>query len=292
MFTFLESLAAAEAVLTHGAEKNENVTMIIQQLISLGINAGKQILMATLVFVVGRFIISLLNRLVVRMLERRNIDISVKTFLKSLINILLTTLLVISVVSALGINTTSFAALLASAGVAIGMALSGNLQNFAGGLLILLFKPYKVGDWIETSAGSGTVREIQIFHTLLTTADNKIIYIPNGTLSGNSITNYSRGEKRRIEWIVGIDYGESFEKAEQVITDLLKTDERILPDPAPFIALHALDSSSVNIVIRVWVENKDYWDVYFNINKQIYNTFNREQINFPYPQLTVHQTTN
>lgn len=292
MFTFLESLAAAETVLTHGAEKNENVTMIIQQLISLGINAGKQILMATLVFVVGRFIISLLNRLVVRMLERRNIDISVKTFLKSLINILLTTLLVISVVSALGINTTSFAALLASAGVAIGMALSGNLQNFAGGLLILLFKPYKVGDWIETSAGSGTVREIQIFHTLLTTADNKIIYIPNGTLSGNSITNYSRGEKRRIEWIVGIDYGESFEKAEQVITELLKTDERILPDPAPFIALHALDSSSVNIVIRVWVENKDYWDVYFNINKQIYNTFNREQINFPYPQLTVHQTTN
>ncbi len=292
MLTFLESLAAAETVLTHGVEKNENVTMIIQQLISLGINAGKQILMATLVFVVGRFIISLLNRLVVRMLERRNIDISVKTFLKSLINILLTTLLVISVVSALGINTTSFAALLASAGVAIGMALSGNLQNFAGGLLILLFKPYKVGDWIETSAGSGTVREIQIFHTLLTTADNKIIYIPNGTLSGNSITNYSRGEKRRIEWIVGIDYGESFERAEQVITDLLKTDERILSDPAPFIALHALDSSSVNIVIRVWVENKDYWDVYFNINKQIYNTFNREQINFPYPQLTVHQTMN
>lgn len=292
MLTFLESLAAAETVLMHGVEKNENVTMIIQQLISLGINAGKQILMATLVFVVGRFIISLLNRLVVRMLERRNIDISVKTFLKSLINILLTTLLVISVVSALGINTTSFAALLASAGVAIGMALSGNLQNFAGGLLILLFKPYKVGDWIETSAGSGTVREIQIFHTLLTTADNKIIYIPNGTLSGNSITNYSRGEKRRIEWIVGIDYGESFERAEQVITDLLKTDERILSDPAPFIALHTLDSSSVNIVIRVWVENKDYWDVYFNINKQIYNTFNREQINFPYPQLTVHQTTN
>ena len=292
MLTFLESLAAAETVLTHGVEKNENVTMIIQQLISLGINAGKQILMATLVFVVGRFIISLLNRLVVRMLERRNIDISVKTFLKSLINILLTTLLVISVVSALGINTTSFAALLASAGVAIGMALSGNLQNFAGGLLILLFKPYKVGDWIETSAGSGTVREIQIFHTLLTTADNKIIYIPNGTLSGNSITNYSRGEKRRIEWIVGIDYGESFERAEQIITDLLKTDERILSDPAPFIALHALDSSSVNIVIRVWVENKDYWDVYFNINKQIYNTFNREQINFPYPQLTVHQTMN
>jgi len=169
------------------------------------------------------------------------------------------------------------------------MALSGNLQNFAGGLIVLLLRPYKVGDLIESQGITGTVREIQIFHTILTTADNKVIYIPNGALSSGTVTNYSREATRRIEWIVGVEYGEDFEKVKKTIEDILAADGRILTDPAPTIALHALDASSVNVVTRVWVNAADYWDVYFNINKQIYAVFNREGIGFPFPQLTIHQ---
>ena len=223
-------------------------------------------------------------------MSKRDIDPSVKTFVGSLVNVSLTILLIISVVGALGVQTTSFAALLASAGVAVGMALSGNLQNFAGGLVILLFKPYKVGDWIETQQGSaGTVKEIQIFHTILTTGDNKLIYIPNGSLSSGVVINYSHQETRRVEWIIGIDYGEDYNKVQQIVRDILAEDKRILNEPAPFIALHALDASSVNVVVRVWVNSGDYWGVYFDTNKAIYETFNEKGINFPFPQLTVHQ---
>lgn len=274
------------------AEGLDKLSLVTQQLIDSGIQVGGHILKAVIVFVVGRFLISLLKRLTSRLLDKRNVDVSIKTFVKSLVNILLTILLIISVVGALGVETTSFAALLASAGVAIGMALSGNLQNFAGGLVILLFKPYKVGDWIESQGVSGTVKEIQIFHTILTTADNKLIYIPNGALSSGVVVNYSNQKTRRVEWIVGVDYGEDYTKVEQVVRDILSADKRILSEPAPFVALHALDASSVNVVARVWVNSADYWDVYFDINQAIYKTFNEKGIDFPFPQLTVHQAGN
>ena len=272
------------------ADGLDKLSLITQQLIDFGIRAGERILIAVIVFIVGRFLISLLNKFIRRLMDKRKVDVSIKTFVKSLVNILLTILLIISVVGALGVETTSFAALLASAGVAIGMALSGNLQNFAGGLVILLFKPYKVGDWIETQQGSaGTVKEIQIFHTILTTGDNKLIYIPNGSLSSGVVINYSHQETRRVEWIIGIDYGEDYNKVQQIVRDILAEDKRILNEPAPFIALHALDASSVNVVVRVWVNSGDYWGVYFDTNKAIYETFNEKGINFPFPQLTVHQ---
>ena len=274
------------------ADGLDKLGLITQQLIDSGIQAGGHILKAVIVFLVGRFLIRMLNRLVGRVMDKRNVDISIKTFVKSLVNILLTVLLIVSVVGALGVETTSFAALLASAGVAVGMALSGNLQNFAGGLVILLFKPYKVGDWIEAQSVSGTVKEIQIFHTILTTADNKLIYVPNGALSSGVVTNYSNQKTRRVEWIFGVDYGEDYNKVEKVVREVLTADKRILNDPAPFIALHALDASSVNVVVRVWVESGDYWGVYFDINKTIYATFNEKGINFPLPQLTVHQAPN
>ena len=263
--------------------------LIIEKLIDMCISAGKNILIAIIVYIVGRFLISLIQRVMGNMLSRRKVEISIQTFLKSLVSILLNVLLIVSVVGALGINTTSFAALLASAGVAIGMALSGNLQNFAGGLIILFFKPYKVGDWIESQGVSGTVKEIQIFHTILTTGDNKVIYIPNGAMSSGVVTNYNTQTTRRVEWIVGVDYGEDYNKVQQIVRDILTADKRILTDPAPFIALHALDASSVNVVARVWVNTADYWGVYFDINKTIYETFNEKGINFPFPQLTVHQ---
>ena len=271
------------------ADGLDKLSLITQQLVDFGIRAGERILIATLVFIVGRFLISMLNRFVGRLMDRRKVDISIKTFVKSLVNILLTILLIISVVGALGVETTSFAALLASAGVAVGMALSGNLQNFAGGLIVLLLRPYKVGDLIESQGITGTVREIQIFHTILTTGDNKIIYIPNGALSSGTVTNYSREATRRVEWIIGVEYGENFDKVEETTRRIIAEDKRILSDPAPFVALHALDASSVNVIIRAWVKSEDYWGVYFDMNKTVYSVFNKEGIGFPFPQLTVHQ---
>ena len=291
MINLLETAtAAAEAVKeTEKMVSSGRFDMILDKLIDMSISAGKNILVAIIVFIVGRFLISMLNKFFAQILEKRKIDVTIKTFLKSLVNILLTLLLIVSVVGALGVNTTSFAALLASAGVAIGMALSGNLQNFAGGLIVLLFKPYKVGDWIEAQGVSGTVSEIQIFHTILTMADNKVVYIPNGNLSSGIVVNYSRKETRRIEWVVGVDYGEDLAKVERVVRGLLDADSRILKDPAPFVALNALSASSVDVTIRVWVAAADYWDVNFEVRKNIYNEFNKQNINFPFPQLTLHK---
>lgn len=290
MFSFLLVEGAAEqtAEIVKNVQ-NVNLEQVIQQVITFCVDAGKSILLAAVIFIAGRFLISVINRLVAQMMERRKIDATIQSFLRSFINILLTILLLISVVSALGVNTTSFAALLASAGVAVGMALSGNLQNLAGGLIILLFKPYKVGDYVEAQGVSGTVKEIQIFHTVLVTPDNKIIYVPNGSLSSGSVTNYSLSQLRRVDWTVGVEYGTEIEKVRQTVLDLIKKDSRILTDPAPFIALSALADSSVNITIRVWVKNEDYWGVFFDMNQNIYEVFNREGISFPFPQVTVHQ---
>ena len=262
--------------------------IVIQNLINSGISAGKHIIAAIIIFIVGRFIIKLINRLVASILQRRHIEISVQTFLSSLVNIILTILLIITVIGALGVNTTSFAALIASAGVAIGMALSGNLQNFAGGLIILLFKPYRVGDFIDVCGVQGTVSAVQIFHTILLTPDNKAVYLPNGSTSSSTITNYSRENKRRIEWTFGIDYGEDVNRARTAILSVITADARILPDPAPFVAVGGLSDSSVDIIVRVWVPTEEYWNVYYDMHQRVYETFNEQKINFPYPQQTVH----
>ena len=268
---------------------NPKLEGFINSLIEQGSHLGWTIIKAIIVFVVGRFIIRMINKLVRRILTKRDFDPSVKTFVGSLVNVTLMILLIISVVGALGVQTTSFAALLASAGVAIGMALSGNLSNFAGGLIILLFKPYKVGDYIESQGVGGTVREIQIFHTILLTADNKNIFIPNGSLSSGVVTNIGNEPTRRVEWTFGVEYGSDYEHVKRVIESVLAQDARVLNEPAPFIALSALADSSVNVVVRVWVKSSDYWGVYFDMNKKIYSVFNEEGIDFPFPQLTVHQ---
>ena len=273
------------------ASSKINVEAVLEKLVNWGIDAGKDIIGAVLIFVIGRFIIRQINRLVSKILQKRKLEVSVETFLKSLLSILLNLILAFAIISRLGIETTSFAALLASAGVAVGMALSGNLSNFAGGLIILVFKPFKVGDYIDTETAdvSGTVKEIQIFHTVLATLDNKIIYVPNGVLSSNAITNYSKQNMRRAEWVIGIEYGEDVDKVKGVLAELIEADARILKDPAPLIALKALSASSVDIVVRAWAKSGDYWDVYFDMNQKIYDTFNRKGIGFPFPQLTVHQ---
>ena len=269
--------------------KGVDIEQLLSKLLDWGIEVGKDLLGAIIIYIVGRFIIKQLGRLLARILEKRKLEISVQTFLRSLVSILLNLILAFAIVSRLGVETTSFAALLASAGVAIGMALSGNLSNFAGGLIILVFKPFKVGDYIEGQNANGTVREIQIFHTILTTVDNKVIYVPNGALSSNAITNYNKQETRRAEWVFGVEYGEDFEKVKAVLQRIIDADPRILKDPAPMIALGALSASSVDIKVRAWAKTADYWDVYFDMNKIVYDTFNKEGIGFPFPQLTVHQ---
>ena len=267
---------------------NVSLDVFLAKMIDLGISVGSKILLAIVVFLVGRWIVRRLNKLLAKILEKRHVEASLSTFVKSLVNITLTLLLIIVVIGVLGIETSSFIALFASAGVAIGMALSGTLQNFAGGVMILLFKPFKVGDTIEAQGLSGTVREIQIFNTILATPDNKIIIIPNGGLSTGLMKNYSREATRRVDWEFGIAYGDDYTKARAVIARLLDADGRVLKDPAYFIALTSLGESSVNIVVRAWVNAGDYWGVYFDMNEKVYKTFAEENLNIPFPQLDVH----
>lgn len=263
----------------------------LDRLSDWGIEVGKSILSAVIIYIVGRFLIKQIHRVVSKILEKRKLEISVQTFLKSFLSLMLNLVLAFAIISKLGVETTSLAALLASAGVAIGMALSGNLANFAGGLIILVFKPFKVGDYIESDAQKvgGTVREIQIFHTILTTPENKVIYVPNGSLSSNAIVNYSKQERRRVDLVFGVEYGEDFNRVKAVLERIFEADARILKTPEPFIGLGALSASSVDIKIRVWTSTEDYWNVYFDLNRIVYETFNKEGIGFPFPQLTVHQ---
>lgn len=276
-------------ILLEVLSSNPRLEVFLGSLIEQGSHLGWTIIKAVIVFIVGRFVIRMINKLVRRILTKRDFDPSVKTFVGSLVNVTLMILLIISVVGALGVQTTSFAALLASAGVAIGMALSGNLSNFAGGLIILLFKPYKVGDYIESQGVGGTVKEIQIFHTILVTPDNRNIFIPNGSLSSGVVVNTSNETTRRVDWTFGVEYGSDYDHVKEVILSVLAKDNRIFIDPAPFIELSQLADSSVNVVVRVWVKSSDYWSVYFAMNREIYATFNAEGIGFPFPQLTVHQ---
>ena len=262
-----------------------------QSIVSGSITLGGRIIGAMIILVIGKLIVNWINRIFRLLLEKQNVEPSVQTFLKSTVNILLLVMLGIAVVSKLGIEITGFAALLASAGVAIGVALSGNLQNVAGGLIILIFRPYKVGDYIDSDSGaSGTVQEIQIFHTILKTGDNKIVYAPNGSMSNSVITNYSHQETRRVDLSFSMEYGEDYERVEQVLKDIIAADTRILTSPEPFIRLSEMADSSVNITVRVWVKSEDYWEVHFDLKKNVYTTFTKLNISIPYPQMVVHQS--
>ena len=269
---------------------SEMVNEFIAKALNASIDLGGRILAALIIFIIGKILVNWANKLFAKMLEKRKVEPSIQSFLKSIVNITLLVLLFLAVIGKLGIELTSFAALLASAGVAVGMALSGNLSNFAGGVIILVFRPYKVGDYIEASTGAaGTVTDIQIFHTVLTTSDNKVVFAPNGAMSGAVVTNYSRKDTRRVDFLFGVEYGTYFNQAKSIIMEVINKDSRILKDPAPFVELGALADSSVNITVRVWVNATDYWAVNFDMNKNVYATFNEKGISFPFPQLTVHQ---
>jgi small conductance mechanosensitive channel len=247
-----------------------------------------KVLLAIIVLFIGLWVINRVTKTMASVMKKRNTDSSLIPFFTGLIGIVMKIALFISVIGMIGIETTSFIALLGAAGLAVGMALSGTLQNFAGGVMLLLFKPFKVGDFIDAQGFMGTVREIQIFNTILKTTDNKTVIIPNGGLATGAMTNFSTEPQRRVDMKFGISYSSSIDLAKSIIQKLLDNDERVLKDPASFIAVSELGDSSVNFVVRAWVNSADYWGVYFDMHEKVKKAFDAEGISIPFPQMDVH----
>ncbi len=252
------------------------------------VSYGLKLIGAILTLIIGFWIVSRITRAIRNLMARRELDPSLTGFLSTLISILLKVLIIISVMGMVGIQMTSFIAILGAAGLAIGLALSGTLQNFAGGVLILIIKPFRVGDFIEAQGFMGTVEDIQIFNTILVTPSNQVITIPNGGLSTGAVTNYSTKKTRRAQWIFGIAYGDKYPHAKKVLLRLLEEDPRVLKEPAPFIALSELNDSSVDITVRAWAYSSDFWGLFFDMNEKVYEAFEKEGINIPFPQMDVH----
>ena len=265
---------------------------LFSEFLDKAIAFGLKVLAALVIYIVGAWIIKKIKKIIHNIFVRRNTEHSIASFVESLVSIALTVFLVIFTISALGINTTSIAALLAAGGMAIGMALSGTVQNFAGGIMLLVFKPFKAGDFIEAQGYSGTVTDVTIVSTKITTTDNRNIIIPNGVLSNGTINNYSQNVYRRAEWLVDVEYGASSEKMKAILKSILDAEKRIVYAPAapadPTIALNALRDSSVQFVVRAWVKSEDYWSVLYDVNEEVYNKVPENGIQFPYPQLDVH----
>lgn len=249
---------------------------------------GIKLVVALVVFILGRWIIKLVKRWMSNGLMQKHGDPTLHSFLSNFVSVILNFILIIFIISILGVNTSSLVALLASAGLAIGMALSGTLQNFAGGVIIILFRPFKVGDFIAAQGQEGFVKEIQIFNTIILTTDNKVIHIPNGILATGVMTIFTKEDTRRIDWTVSISYGDDYDKAKAALLKLCDEDPRILKDPVPFVEIGLLNSSSVDLKVRVWVKSADYWPVFFSMNEKVYKTLPQEGLHFPFPQLDVH----
>jgi small conductance mechanosensitive channel len=261
----------------------------ISWLYNLAVRYGVKLVLAIVVLVVGLIVIRWITRVLTKLMQKREMNPSLVSFLRSLVNILLKTLLIISVMGMVGIQMTSFIAVLGAAGLAVGLALQGTLQNFAGGVMILLFKPYQVGDFIESQGFMGTVKEIQIFTTILLTPDNRKVIIPNSPLATNSLINYSAMETRRIDFSFGIGYGDNIDKAKQVILKVARDDDRALKeDNPPEVMVEALADSSVNIKLRVWVKSSDYWSLFFDTTEKVKKELDAAGINIPFPQRDVH----
>jgi small conductance mechanosensitive channel len=265
-----------------------NFSDLSSQITDLVYTYAPKLVGAIVVYIIGNMIIKWMVKKIDKVMEKRETDDSLKPFLRSLFGALLKTLLIISVLGMLGVEMTSFIAILGAAGLAVGMALSGTLQNFAGGVVILLFKPYRVNDFIEAQGYTGVVKEIQIFTTILLTPDNKTVIIPNGSLATGSLINYSAEPTRRVDFSYGIAYGDSVQKAREIIMGVIATDDRILKDPEPFIGLGELADSSVNLSTRVWVKTEDYWGVFFTMNEKVYEALDQGGISIPFPQVDVH----
>ena len=269
--------------------KNDGISGLLEMWLPGIIKFGLKLLAVAVIVFIGRWLIGKVDRFLKRIFERKDVEISLAGFLRNIVKVVLYLIIFLLAIGTLGIKTTSFAAILAAVSLAIGMALSGTLQNFAGGVIILLLRPFKVGDYIQAQGFEGTVKSIQLFNTLLNTADHKTILLPNGALSTGSINNYSSETRRRVDIKIGLAYGNDIAEARKVILELLAKESRILKDTEPKIIVTSLGDSAVNVDVRVWVEKADYWDVLFSLNEQIYNTIMAHpNLEFPFPQLDVH----
>ncbi|MBO7262366.1 MAG: mechanosensitive ion channel [Alistipes sp.] len=263
-------------------------SQLVDKLLEGALVVGLKIVAALVIYYLGRWVVRRVMKLMDKVYEKKSVEKSLRSFLSGVVKVLLYVVIVLIVIQVLGINTTSLVAMIASAGLAIGMALSGTLQNFAGGVMILLLRPYRIGDYIDAQGEEGTVTKIGLFSTEIVTVDNRIIYIPNSTISTSVIDNYSTSEMRRVDWTVSVEYGSDPEKVRQVLVDMLKSDSRVAADPAPVVFLVNLADSSVQFSARAWCKNGDFWGLKFDIQERIYVELPKNGINFPFPQLDVN----
>ena len=252
------------------------------------VTLGKNIVIALVIFYVGRIAISLVVRGLRKIMQRQEVDKTLETFVCNLVRMALLVVVIIAAISALGIETTSFIAIFGAAGLAIGLALQGSLSNFAAGVLIVLFRPYRVGDYVEAAGVSGTIEQVQILTTMLVTPDNKQIVVPNSQIMDSIITNYSAKDTRRVDMVVGVSYSDDLDQVRKLLEEMVAADDRILEDPACTIAVSELADSSVNFVLRPWVKATDYWGVKFDLTEAIKKRFDHEGISIPFPQQDVH----
>lgn len=290
-----DTLNAVQAEIAAVAEKLTTTppSELLKDLIDSAVAFGLKVIAAFVIYFIGAWLIKKIKKILTRIFEKRQTDEAIASFVQSIVSIAMTIMLIIITIGALGIDTTSIAALLAGGGMAIGMALNGTVQNFAGGIMIILFKPFKADDFVEVGGYSGTVVEVSITSTKLRTTDNRIIIIPNGVISNGTINNYSHLPLRRLDLTVDVEYGTSAEKTCEAVSELIKADTRILTSSVegaadPFVALSALKNSSIQFVIRVWVKSEDYWNVNFDLIAKIYEELPKKGINFPYPKLDVN----
>lgn len=271
------------------SDENLILGMSQDEIIDFAVDLGINLLVAIIILFVGFKLAGILSRAVVKVLEKRESAIGLITFSKSLVSAIVKVLTVITVFTQLGVEMTSFIAILGAAGFAIGMAFSGTLSNFAGGVIILILKPFKVGDYIEAQGESGTVTEIQIFHTILLTPDNKTIILPNGPVSTGNVTNYSTQDTRRVDFTFGFGYGEDLKLAKETVLEIINSHPKVMKDPEPFVRLGSLGDSSVNLTVRIWSKKEDYWDIHFYVNEKVYEKFDEvEGLSIPFPQMDVH----
>jgi small conductance mechanosensitive channel len=263
----------------------ENITEFIYE---QGSAYGMKILAALAILIMGRLIVKIATGWIRRGVVRAGMDETLARFLVALTKTVLLTLVVVAAISALGVEPVSFVAVLGAAGLAIGLALQGSLSNFAAGVMLIIFRPFKVGDYVEAGGSAGSIQEINIFNTILHTPDNKVVILPNSTITGGSITNYSTNDTRRVDMVFGIGYDDDLRIAKQILEEIVTSDERVLKDPAPTVALSELADSSVNFVVRPWVKSADYWGVYFDVHEKVKLTFDEKGISIPYPQTDVH----
>lgn len=266
----------------------ESASVYVQKGVELLMSYGPKLILAIIVLIVGLWLVRVLSRFVERVMMRKEYDLSLQKFLVRLISITLKAVLFISVISMVGVKTTSFVAILGAAGLAVGFALQGSLANFAGGVMILMFKPFKIGDVIESQGYTGKVHEISIFHTIMKTFDNKTIIIPNGAVSGGSITNYTEETTRRVDMTFGVGYDDDIAKVKNILQKVMDEDGRVLDDPAPMIVLSEHGDSSINFFVRPWCKTEDYWSIYFDTHEKVKLAFDEAGINIPYPQHDVH----